>query len=276
LARYTPSLAVDSNGLRYYVSTGDLHIGRSLFMNGAFEGRQLETAAELIAELTATPHGLCGAQFIDVGANIGTASLHALAHLGASYAWAFEPAPEPYRLLLCNIVANQMEGRVIPINVGLSDHPGDGLLELSSTNWGDNRVRMASTQPDGSYGESARPVTRILLDSFDNSAASHGIDLDDVGLVWVDAQGHEALILQGASTLTCSAIPVVLEYWPYGQERAGTLSLLHDIISSTYRRVVDLTESIRQGVPCIVASHELASLSRRYDGTKHTDLILLK
>jgi len=50
---------------------------------------------------------------LDIGAHIGGVSLYAAKH-GASRVYAFEPAPQNYTLLCLNILANSMEGIIIP------------------------------------------------------------------------------------------------------------------------------------------------------------------
>ena len=46
-----------------------------------------------------------------------------------------------------------------------------------------------------------------------------------LGLVWMDAQGHEAHILSGAEVLHAPDIPIVTEYWPQGLRHAGAGSI---------------------------------------------------
>ena len=49
---------------------------------------------------------------------------------------------------------------------------------------------------------------------------NNGINPAQIGLIWLDVQGHEAYALTGAGEIL-NDIPVVTEIWPYALERSG-------------------------------------------------------
>lgn len=276
LRAHSPSIAVDKGGDWYFVSTSDWGLSHVTFGEGSYEEDVMSFAIQLTGELTDRPALLEGRTFIDIGANIGTSTIPALRSFGASDAYAFEPNPETYRLLRCNLVANDLDLRVHPFCVALSDLPGDGVLEMAPDDWGDHRVRVNGDVPDGPYRESQRKTITVQLTTFDILVQTVPIDLDQVGLVWMDVQGHERRVLTGASSLLERDIPVVMEYWPYGLRRTGDLDAIHDLIERHYGRVVDVRASISSGDACVIPTDQLDKLLSRYADRDYTDLVLLK
>ncbi len=54
---------------------------------------------------------------------------------------------------------------------------------------------------------------------------------DDVKYIWVDTQGHEGFVLDGAKKLLQSRkIPLFIEFWPDEMRRVGGLELLLDTL----------------------------------------------
>jgi FkbM family methyltransferase len=273
LRLYTPIVAVEGrNAMRFCVSTSEL-IGRCLYSNKYFEEHTMATASDVIQTLRGGPPPLRGRRFIDVGANIGTASITAINVFEADTAIGFEPAADNFKLLQCNIIMNDLSSRVRTFQVALSNSSGAAMLELSHDNSGDHRVRVNSINGYGMLGESERPTSRIQIARFDEFIAEHDIGVQDVGMVWIDTQGHEGHVLEGAAAVLESNIPVVLEYWPYALRRAGGLNLLHSLIAENYSNVIDL--SIPRGTPTYRAQ-DVHKLETEYPDLRETDLLLLK
>lgn len=274
IRRFSPSIGVDLGGNWYFVSTADHGLGRIVFSQGSYEQDIMAEAFQLIDALSGAPV-LAGRTFIDIGANIGTSSIPAIRNFGASDALSFEPEARNYRLLRCNVIANDLEEKVRTFPLGLSDACYKGDLERDEGSWGDHRVRIQSNLDDGPYRESTRDLLEVQLVRFDDMVTQVPIDLERVGVVWMDVQGHEGHVLSGASTLVHSSIPVVIEYWPYGLRRAGGLNLLHDIIAAHYSSVVDVRRSMFEGRTISLPANQIEQLMRLYYDQKYTDLVLL-
>ena len=271
----TPIVAVDHGGVRYYVSTADRVIGGDVFSSGMFEDHVMQTALDILGELSGQARPLAGHTIVDVGANIGTTTIPAIKQHGVRSVVAIEPEPATFRLLNSNIAANDLEACVRPLQLALSDHVGRVHLELSPRNWGDHRVRLRSSPGEGAYGEDARRCVEVAVSRFDDVAAQHHIDIEGLGLVWLDTQGHEGHVLAGAPSLLASAVPVVTEYWPYGLRRAGGLELFHELVASHYRQVIDLRASHKAGSMVAVDVEQFHVLDRSLAGLRSTDLFLL-
>lgn len=275
IGREAPAVAVQVGDLWYFVPTNDV-VGKLTFLEGGFEQKVMEAAVSLLEERLGRPP-VAGRTFVDVGANIGTSTIPALAVLGARHAVAIEPARANCRLLRANIAANDLGERVTVVQVALSAEAGEVELELGPDNSGDYRIRLSS-EP-GSIGETGWATETVAAASFDEVCRQHSLSLDDVGLVWMDTQGHEAHVLEGAQSLLASTVPVVAEYWPYGLRRAGTLDRLHAIVGDHYRQVIDVRASMATGRIEELPASEVAALAGRYDAANHweyTDIALLK
>jgi FkbM family methyltransferase len=269
----TPMVAVEGrNGMRFCVGTSEL-IGRCLYSNKYFEEHTMVLASDIRQAIQGGPPPLKGRRFIDVGANIGTASITAIRIFEADSAIGFEPAPDNFRLLQCNVIMNDLSSRIRIFQVGLSNDSGTAMLEISPDNSGDHRVRTASFNDDGKLRESERPTTQIQLARLDDFIAKSDTELQNIGMVWIDTQGHEGQVLEGATAVLDSDIPVVLEYWPYALRRAGGLGLLHTLIAENYSMVIDL--SVPRGTPTYRAK-DVHRLETEYCGLEETDLLLLK
>jgi len=277
LRRFTENVSVRSGDMTVLVRTADYFVGKNLFSRGPDEDKVFRLALDLIGAGTPGADPLRGRTFVDVGANIGTTTLLALTKYGAAQSICFEPDASNLRLLRCNLQLNGVEDRARIFDCALSDRSSILELELSNDNSGDHRIRVAtSSDPVDMFDESARKTVRIRSVRFDELAVEENIDLADVGVFWVDAQGHEAHILGGASSIVQSDTPVVIEYWPYGLRRAEALDQLHELIASNYRIAVDLGRTLKTGQRSEVPAKAVHTLAPTYPRGGFTDLLLLK
>lgn len=275
--RFTPVLAVDARGVRFYVSTGDDVIGRVTFAHRGFDEDAMHRLVQVLGDRVGSTAPLSGRTVLDVGGNIGTTSVYAIARFGAARAVAFEPEPGNLRLLHQNVVANGLGDRVEIVEAALSNVDGEVEFELSGEDGGDHRVRVgAASSRDDEMDEAARTVVRVPAHRLDTLVSDGSLDLSDVAIMWIDVQGHEAQVLEGASAVLAAGIPVSIEYWPYGLRRAGGLDALHALIASSFGTVVDLGPPFLEGAPRDLPAARVAELADRYTGpVGFTDLLLL-
>ena len=86
----TPSFAVDTDGVRVYVDTGDQEISRLVYVYGLYD-RPLMTLAFSALRQLGGPADLAGRRLLDVGANIGTTTLTATSCFGAEGSYGSSP-----------------------------------------------------------------------------------------------------------------------------------------------------------------------------------------
>jgi len=260
--RYSPVIAVeDRRGNRVLVDTSDVAIGREVFLERGFDSQNVDAVLDCLREFELRPE-----QIIDVGANIGTVTLDLLACFPDAVALAFEPDEINVRLLRQNVMGNDLSDRVTVYEAAVSDHDGEATFEISPSNPGDHRVRIGA--PEGEIGEERWATRTVPVMRLDTLVDDTALDPQRPTLLWIDAQGHEAQILQGASRLR--GAPTVVEFWPYGLRRAGG----YDTFLAQVRAYASIRE-IRGGVRHI-SSAELDTLGRDLEARKaFTDLLLL-
>lgn len=250
-ATFTPYVAVEVEGLLFLVSTHDPKMAKFFAGRKRNELRVLETALGLLGGGRGT--------FVDAGAYLGTATLAAL-RSGFSAAVAVEPEPETVRLLRANLALNGAEQRVRVVQAALSDRTGTASLDLGPGSRG--KARVIAGPDDAARGETVE-VALARLDDL-------GVDPAEIGLLWLDVEGHELHVLEGAPRTLAASPPLVLELYPRLLARAGPLDGLAPLLARHYTHVADL----RAGAE-LLPVEALAGLVDDYaDG--HTDLLLCR
>jgi FkbM family methyltransferase len=242
----------DDRGHTYYIDPRDAIIGRLIFVEGSYEAAVFDRAA---AVLDMHPD-----QILDIGANIGTATVELLDRFHGARAVAFEPDKRNCRLLAQTLVANDLRDRVTIIPVALSDADGFVELEVSADNFGDHRVR-ATTEP-GRFAEHDRPTRSIPARRLETMIRSGELELGNRVLTCLDAQGHEGHILAGGPVLLKH--PLIVEFWPYGLRRAGGYDRFLEAIEASTIVVLDGTQR----------TTTVGDLHAMGLGDGHTDLLI--
>lgn len=247
---------------RYIVSSSDRVVGRGVYIRGEYDFAKLEQVLELLGKNFG--RGL----IVDVGANIGTICIPAVKRGHFARAIAVEPEPFNFSLLASNVNINGLSGKIDARNLALGANSGEELaFELSETNFGDHRIRVAGS--DGTYGEAGRRTIKVKSDSFDHAIG----DVDPAGtLVWIDTQGFEGFVLAGAVRALKSRPPLLMEFWPYGLERAKSYGPLKQaILAAGYTRLHDLSHP---GTETKISAESLDQLFSKYQtGGRATDVL---
>jgi FkbM family methyltransferase len=242
---YTPTLEVRIDGAAFLVPTDDA-MGRTLFLKR--RRREFEVLSRAVASVQAIAgdDAIHGRAFVDIGANIGTATISALVSHGFGSAVACEPESENYRLLRANLALNEVEDRARALRVAASDRVGRSQLVVTEGSRGSSWVAI-----DSSDGPPAEPpsteVVEVAAVSLDRLVEDDVIDPGRVGMLWIDAQGHEGQVLKGAETLADRATPVVFELHPAGLDEHGDRDLLNEVVASHYTHFIDMRRADNTG-----------------------------
>jgi FkbM family methyltransferase len=254
---------------RYLVNCRDRVISKIVFATGEFEFNKFETALRLLRLHTSIANVDV---LVDVGANIGTVCIPAVARGLVRAAVGIEPHPVNCKLLRANIALNSVDARVIvhECAVGASDNE-TLTLELSDDNWGDHRI--AVTNEDGNFGESTREKITIRSMRLDGLVTPQP---DKHMLIWMDTQGYEGFVLRGGAALLAAGVPIVTEFWPYGMRRAGSYPLFREQLS-TYRGFIDLNTADSGSEPALQPMGDLDRLHDTLDVNErsYTDLLVV-
>ncbi|PYM04699.1 MAG: hypothetical protein DMD82_13635 [Candidatus Rokuibacteriota bacterium] len=254
-------------------SNKDWVISKALFVRGEFEYEKIQKAIALAVEAGCISPKNQG-YIIDVGANIGTVCITLVREGVFSAALAFEPEPRNHRLLVKNIRRNRLARSIEAFNYALSSAPGKLEMELSTHNFGDHRLRNQGAALEyGQMREFERSRITVGVHRLDDVLSALQIRPEEIKLLWMDVQGHEKHVVEGADLLLRCGVPVVAEFWPYGLARAGVSpSQFHACAIARFGHFYDLGEQVPRRRPIA----ELPEMFGRYRGaTQFSDLLLL-
>jgi FkbM family methyltransferase len=201
-----------------------------------------------------------GMTFVDVGANIGYYTALAIDRIGVSgRIIAIEPEPENFEYLNRTVRANRAK-HVVCVRKGASDQEGRLTLYTSSGNRGDNRL-YRNDLADGSY--------EVETSTLDTILDEQGILSAD--LIKIDVQGFEGQVLRGMrQTLRRSGrLVMLLEFWPFGLECAGTRPL--DFLNELEAGGLELFELA--GKRKLQRLKNKPDLIARYSGRRYANLV---
>ncbi len=141
----------------------------------------------------------------DVGAHHGLFSLLCARH-GAARVLAVEPDGRNCAVLQRHLDANpSLAARIDVLCAAVSDRDGDVEFVTSSSDGTLNQIRVPGV-PQYAHGAAATRST-VPARSVDSLVASRGVV---PGLLKIDVEGAEALVLAGAARLLATGRPVVL------------------------------------------------------------------
>ncbi len=144
----------------------------------------------------------------DVGANVGLYTIYAALRRKCSLV-AFEPSVFNLELLARNLYLNQLHNKVKLIPLALSDHMGDSLLRMTSTEWGG----ALST-----FGKDVGWDGKSIQDVF--AFPTYGLSMDQVvdilklpapDYIKMDVDGIEHFLLQGGRKILKKIQGVLVE-----------------------------------------------------------------
>jgi FkbM family methyltransferase len=192
-------------------------ISRDLFIHGEFELDLITEAMHLVRQVSGRPKGK--GSIIDIGANNGVISIGMLVTGQLERAVAIEPEPINFKRLQENVALNRLDDTVLLVNRALSNAKSHLTFELSDSNYGDHRVRI-NAHPAGVardiFKESERSVITVAADRLDDMIEEVPARfIEDIAVVWIDVQGYEGYVFDGARKLLARGVPVVSEICPY-------------------------------------------------------------
>jgi len=201
------------------------------------ETRHLRRALDVLAKAGRLP---ARTLFLDVGAHIGTTAILAVRQFGFERALAIEPEQANFRLLQANLDINGLGESITGLNVALSNRVGLGDIVVRAAIGSKHRLLRT--------GESASSVSPVSLTTLDVLVRSGALDPAQASLLWVDVEGHELEVLQGAQTLLERAVPIVMEFAPRLLGASHRLAELGRVLGDSYTSVVDLRRAEHDGV----------------------------
>jgi len=210
VSKQYPMLVQDFGDHRMIFDPNDDPIGKTILHFGSWHRPQFES---ILAALRDAGRISDTKIFLDVGANIGTQTVYALASGVFSRVIAIEPDDANARTLQMNAILNGFEDRVDIVRAAAGDAMGTLYLNANTTNSGGHKV---ANMPNGVRSV---PVKVVTIESV---LQERRLDPSDLGLVWIDVEGFEPEVVAGMSPVIERAIPLCLEFnaHVYGQIKA--------------------------------------------------------
>lgn len=143
--------------------------------------------------------------FLDIGANIGTTSIYAKNKLPSDVqVIAFEPIADNYLLLKANCTVNNFEDIIVE-NMGLSNVNEKKTMKICNENMGGCCITELEN-------DNLQNAMFMKLDTYVENVK---IDVNKIEYIWIDTEGHEAEVIEGAkNVLKNSNAYVYMEYNP--------------------------------------------------------------
>lgn len=169
-------------------------IAQWMFRDGLAEKALIEWCAET--------YGNTDKVFVDIGAHVGSYSWSLASKF--AHVHAFEPNREAYNALCANSLLRGLSDRITTHCLGLSYYSGRGAYYIRSADGGGNGFSFLGQDRD--HSSPIRPTETRTLDSY---------NLDDIGFLKIDVEGHEISVLEGArETLERNNRPTfIFESW---------------------------------------------------------------
>lgn len=203
-----PLLVQDFGDHRIAFDPNDDPIGKTILHSGSWARPQFE---RILAALRDVDRLANSKIFLDVGANIGTQTVYALASGLFSRAVSIEPDDANVRILQMNAILNGFDVDIVRAAAG--DAMGTLYLNANTTNSGGHKVASAPKN------ELSVPVQVVTIESV---LRERRLDPSDFGLAWIDVEGFEPEAVAGMSPLIERSIPLCIEFnaHVYGQGKA--------------------------------------------------------
>lgn len=228
----------DTSNAIYILNKLDIGISRRIYIGLDDEYFKALKALKWINLLDKSSKEKDISNFLDIGANIGNVTIPLLVQNLIQNAVLWEPMKENFKLLKANIILNNLENRVKIYNKALGETFCEVDLELSEDNFGDHRIHKIDCT--GKYNEHLRVKSKVQMADLDSYEYLYS--KNQLNLIWLDVQGYEGGVLSGAKQILSHNCYLVLEFWPYGINRARQYENLTKGLM-IYNSFYDLSES---------------------------------
>lgn len=205
-------------------------VGRAVIDHGNFDRHRTNLVCKRASELSA------GKGVLEVGANIGTQTVYFLKSGLFESVVSLEPDPHNVQILQTNLLLNGLTGNVDLVPAAAGERADTLTLRRMKGNSGGASLR--TDQPIEKIVSEIQ-VDVMTLDALHDSGR---INTDELGLIWIDTEGHEEEIFKGGKGLLSKGIPLAFEFSPilYADGKARRIA---EIIFGSYKHVSKVDDS---------------------------------
>ncbi len=194
------------NNCKLYITSGQT-IATGNYYVGLLEFSEMAFVAHFLNEKDT---------FFDIGTNIGTYTVIA-SGVSKATTYSFEPIPETFNSLKKNIILNNIQNKVIALNIGLADKNGFSNFTISL----DAKNHIATAFET----EETINVEVKILNKFKQNIPA---------LIKVDVEGYEEFILKGADEILKASTlkAIIIEVNNEGERYNVASDSVHTILTS--------------------------------------------
>ena len=161
--------------------------------------------------------------FVNIGANMGTTCLN-VRHCGFKNFIAFEPVENNYRLLKYNLEFNIEKENFKIQKIALGRESGEAEIHLHNNNCGRHSLKREFNRLENI---SSTQVVKVQTLDAQN--------IKDECFIWLDTEGFELEVLEGASETLKNSIGLCIEISP-SVYTASDLERLEEILTTNFRK----------------------------------------
>ena len=192
-------LFVNKNNTRFLLHSKDI-VSKKIFIDYEFDYKIIKKALSLLGKKHKRK------TLINIGANIGSICIKSVKEKYFNSAIVFEPEEMNFKLLMSNVLINNLENKIIAHKLALSNTKTTLKLSLNKkSNLGDNRIINKLNN------QKKLKIQKVKSDKLDNFISNHN---KKNTLIFMDVQGHEPYVFMGAKKSLKKKIPIVFEFSP--------------------------------------------------------------
>lgn len=206
----------------------DMVIGHDLQKVGHWQRDDYRSVIKLLKERGRLPEGRI---FVDVGANIGTQTVYALAENDFGRAVSIEPMPANAFILRTNVAINDFSEKVAVVQKAAGAVAGSLPLSIDHENSGAHSLHAV-------IASGRSKSVQVEVATLNEILAGLGVDPHDVGLLWVDAEGFELEAIKGAGSLVAARAPIFIELQPHLHAPEEVPQFLEKLFKAGYRTAI--------------------------------------
>ncbi len=237
-----------SCGLEYFYDKNDMCIGGIM---AAFDYNFSEEVIKAFFEMTDIYYGSRKRTgiFFDIGANIGTTSIYVKKKINSDLkVIGIEAGKHNYDLFRINCIINRCDD-ITAEHFGLGEYEQDGYFAYNKENSGGSTITFSDN--------GSNELVRVI--SLQNYCQNKNISPNDIDYIWIDTEGFEASIIEGArEVLQEVKIPILHEYNPKIYRNYGQLERYFSTISELYNSFICVEEFRKK--QCSDVRHPISTL----------------
>jgi len=144
-------------------------------------------------------------EIVNIGANVGFYSVFfARTFQGVHKVIAIEPNPEAFEMLKSNIALNELDGKIVPIQVCVGEKTGQVDFSFIP-----GKSEYSSISGISHHAVRGLEQETIAIDIMPLGEATAG-HLSDPKMIFIDTEGAELLVLKGAEDIVKNAMPILI------------------------------------------------------------------